>query len=327
MKMFNVLINVLPLMAFVCGIPLKESEETLMTGLNIEELAHILLSPTPAQLQSNKSLTISSLHNPLPSVHLKPIHSSHVIEASKDTAKGALLMPFDTMAESGAFAGKVTAGAGIKGTVVGSAIATPVILKAVALPGLAAGATSAVMSLPKWLSQNVRQVPKVWFNNVKTSVEDSAHNLANVWIVDNLGQLTNNLEIENDTTLETLDLKKGIEKVSQTVKGLKVGAAGLAVGMATKGLVKAKKGAYIVGRIILKPIKVLTGIHLKMLGTGLTIGGKLIGGTGVGIAKVGTAVKYAGLGHIGLGASAISWGLDKSTIDTHFEESNRKFKV
>jgi len=314
--MANVLIIVLPLFALVSGLPLKDSEETLMTGVNLEDMANILMSPQ-IKHHFNESLTISTEHKTSPL--LLPVHSSHVIEASKDTAMGAFLIPVEAMAESGAFAGKVTAGSGIKGSVVGSAIATPIILKAVALPGLAAGATAAVMSLPNWLAQNVKHVPRVWFNNIKSSVEgsvDSAHNLANVLIVENLGDL----EIENDTTL---DLHNGVEKVSQVVEGLKVGA----VGLATKGIVAAKKGAYVAGRVILKPIKVLTGIHLKMLGTGLTLGGKLIGGTGVGIAKVGTAVKFAGLGHIGLGASAISWGLDKSTIDTHFEESNKKFKV
>lgn len=111
---------------------------------------------------------------------------------------------------------------------------------------------------------------------------------------------------------------------------IKEGVAAMAaipLGMAAKGLVVAKKGAYVAGRVILKPIAIVTGLQLKMLGSGLAGAGKLVAGTGAGIAKAGTVVKYAGLGSIGLGASAIGWGLDKTTIDTHFKESQQKFHI
>jgi len=132
------------------------------------------------------------------------------------------------------------------------------------------------------------------------------------------------VEPENETTLDTtsLDCNKAIEDVKHTADQMKMGA----LGVAAKGLLVAKNGVRLATRIIFKPIAIVTGLHLKMLGSGLKLGGKLIGGTGAGIAKAGTAIKFAGLGHIGLGASAIGWGLDKSTITTHFEESEKKFK-
>jgi len=97
-----------------------------------------------------------------------------------------------------------------------------------------------------------------------------------------------------------------------------------AIGAIGKGVLAAKKGAYVAGRIFLKPIAIVTGLNLKMFGAGLAGAGKLVAGTGAGIAKAGTVVKYAGLGHIGLGASAIGWGLDRTTIDSHFHDDQQK---
>jgi len=292
-------------MTLTFGIPLEHSsDDSVLSSMNFGEMANLMFSDHLRHKDPNAS------DEP------KPVHSSHLIEASKDLPVGAVLIPLKTMAESGAVGGAITAGAAIKGSVMGSAIATPIIVKAVALPGLAAGATAAVMSVPKLL---INKVPQLLFHNVKTSVEDSAHNLAHLFIVEDLKSTepTEAPQTENDATL---DLNKGIENVAQTVGVLKEGALGLA----TKGLVVAKKGAVVAGRVILKPIAILTGVHLKMFGSGLAFGGKLIGGTGAGIAKAGTLVKYAGLGGIGLGASAIGWGLDKSTIDTHLEVSHQK---
>jgi len=123
-----------------------------------------------------------------------------------------------------------------------------------------------------------------------------------------------------DPNLNTVDVLNP-DDIIRPIEALKTGA----IGLATKGLVVAKNGVRVATRFFLKPIAILAGVHLKMFGSGLALGGKILKGTGAGIAKTGTVVKVAGLGSIGLGASAIGWGLDKSTIDTHFQESNQKF--
>lgn len=296
--MFEVLALMMSAMTLTFGIPLEQtSDDSVLSSMNFGEMANLIMSSHIEHKDSNTS------EEP------KPLHSSHLIEASKDLSLGAVLIPVKTMAEASAIGSTITSGAALKGSLKGSAIATPIILKAVALPGLAAGATAAIMSAPKLVLNNV---PQLIFHNIKTSVEDSTHDLAHLFIVQDL-KSTETPQTESD---DILDLK-GIENMAQTMGFLKEGALGLA----TKGLVIAKKGAVVAGRVILKPIAILTGVHLKMFGSGLAFGGKLIGGTGAGIAKAGTVVKYAGLGGIGLGASAIGWGLDKSTIDTHIEKS------
>jgi len=309
--MLKVLSLFVLLLASSNAIPLDHSsDDSVLSTMNLSQLASIMMT---SSLESGSQDSDQKTTSDEP----KSVHSSHLIEVSKDVSKGALLLPIETMVESGAVGGAIPAAAAIAGSVKGSAIATPIIVKAVALPGIAAGATAAFMSVPKLL---VEGVPQLMFHNVKTSVEDSAHNFANLFIVEDFKRPESEalVDEENHTTL---DLNQGIENVANTVEAVKAGALGLA----TKGLVVAKKGAVVAGRIILKPIAILTGVHLKMLGSGLTLGGKLIGGTGAGIAKAGTVVKYAGLGSIGLGASAIGWGLDKSTIDTHFtQESHLK---
>jgi len=297
------------------GLPIMgihESDDSVLSPMNLANMANIMVS-TSFKHPSDEGLETTA------GVHSNGIHSSHLIEASKDLAKGAVTLPLETMAEAGAAGGAITAAAGLGGVVKGTAIATPIILKAVALPGLAAGATAGVMAVPKLVS-DFRELPQLLFHNVKSSVEDSANNFANLVILENAAETP---ETENHSSIDisspSLDLDSHVHKLEQTVETLKAGALGLAA----KGVINVKKGAYVAGRVILKPIAILTGIHLKMFGSGLAFGGKLIGGTGAGIAKAGALVKYTGLGGIGLGASAISWGLDKSTIDTHFRESQK----
>jgi len=130
--------------------------------------------------------------------------------------------------------------------------------------------------------------------------------------------------IANKTKQHMADAQK---LVKAGAAGLALGAAGLkakvvglkagAVALAAKPFIVAKKVAYVAGRLIMKPIAIITGAHLKALGTGLKLAGKVIGGTGLGIAKAGTAVKYTGLGAIGAGASAVAWGFDKTTLTAH----------
>lgn len=295
------------LVASTIGIPLQESGDSVLQVMNLTDVSNLFMSPTISH-GLDQSLKDS--------LQLKSLHSSHLIEASKDSAVGAVIIPFETGVESAAIGGQVSAAAALKGTAKGSAIATPIILKAVALPGLAAGATATVMSFPNWIAQNVKHNSNLLFQNVKTSLEDSTHDFANLLIIEDS-------HFEDDLTVNTLDLNQTKEHVVQKLETLKTGALGLA----TKGLVAAKKGVRVVGRLIFKPIAIVTGLHLKALGTGLTLGGKLLAGTGAGVAKVGTAVKYTGLGSIGLGASAIGWGFDKTTIDTHFQESKQKFRL
>jgi len=97
---------------------------------------------------------------------------------------------------------------------------------------------------------------------------------------------------------------------------------GLAKGSVTKGLLAAKKASHVIARLLLKPVALITGANLKMVGKGLTIGGKLIGGNGLKVVNTGTTIKMATkkakelkyLGLTGLGASAIGLGLDSKTI-------------
>jgi len=257
-----------------------QSEEDLMgqSNLKLHQMANILMSP---HFDSSHKLETTLVHFPksghefskssheLNDIKSVGVHSSHLVEVAKDATINAALIPAIVSADAAAAGGALTAGAAIKGTVVGSAIATPIIVKAVALPGIAAGKTAALMS-----------VPSLWVH------------------------------------------KLGLAQTGKVV-AIKAGA----VGLAKKPLLVAKKIAHIAGRIFLKPIALIAGAHLKVIGTGLAIGGKLVGGTGAKIAKVGTVVKFVGLGHIGIGASAIGWGLDKSTIDTHFKESHRTFET
>jgi len=271
-------------------------------------------------LASKSSLKIES------NVQLPVIHTSHLIEASKDSAIGAAKLPLVVSAESGAIGGGLTAAAGVKGSAVGSALATPIILKSVALPGLAGLKTASIMAIPKVLVQNLNSISAAFSNNLKTSL-NSAHNWTEMFVLESPEQLENEGSLAFNKSKEHLTntVKVGAGIIKAGALGLKAKAIGLkagTVGLAAKGLLVAKKGVYVAGRLIMKPIAVIAGAHLKMLGTGLAIGGKLIGGTGAGIAKAGTAVKYAGLGGIGVGASAVAWGFDKSTISKHLEVDN-----
>jgi len=243
-------------------------------------------------------------------------------------------MPLEVSAKTQAIGGAIPAAAGIKGSAISSAIATPIIVKAVALPGLAAAKTASLMAAPHLILQNIQSVPQMMSNRLKESF-GSIGNIGNLKIGGQSGHLGNSLAelvvIEDSDKLEnegSIAFEKDCQKLHNAVGVLKAGALGLkagaiglkakTVGLATKGLLVAKKGVYTAGRIIMKPIAIIAGAHLKALGTGLTLTGKLIGGTGAKVAKTGTAIKYAGLGGIGMGASAVAWGFDKSAIGSHF---------
>jgi len=337
------IVAILCLIGLTLGLPLEDlsndtpndlSNDLLsQSKIDLKSFASIMTSPhittenfqqNPQTLVSKSSLKVES------NVQLPVVHTSHLIEASKDSAIGAAKLPLVVSAESAAVGGGLTAAAGVKGSAFGSALATPIILKSVALPGVAGLKTASIMAIPKVLVQNLNSISTAFSNNLKTSL-NSAHNWTEMLVLENPEQL------ENEGSLA---FNKSTEQLTNTVKVIKAGAIGLkagtvgvikagalglkagTVGLATKGLLVAKKGVYVAGRLIMKPIAVIAGAHLKMLGTGLAIGGKLIGGTGAGIAKAGTAVKYAGLGGIGVGASAVAWGFDKSTISKHLEVDN-----
>jgi len=258
-------------------------------------------------------------------------HASHLLEVSKDSLIGAAKLPLEVSAEAQAIGGAIPAAAAIKGSAISSAIATPIIVKAVALPGLAAAKTASLMAVPHLILQNIQSVPQLVSNRLK----ESFGSIGNLKIGGQSGHLGNSLAqlvvIEDSDKLEnegSIAFEKDTQKLQNAVGVLKAGALGLkagaiglkakTVGLATKGLLVAKKGVYTAGRIIMKPIAIIAGAHLKALGTGLTLTGKLIGGTGAKVAKTGTAIKYAGLGGIGMGASAVAWGFDKSAIVSHF---------
>jgi len=321
------IVAILCLIGLTLGLPLEDSPNDMpndlmsQSGIDLKSFASIMTSPhiTPENFQQNPNTLASKSSLKIESnVQLPVIHTSHLIEASKDSAIGAAKLPLVVSAESGAVGGGLTAAAGVKGSAVGSALATPIILKAVALPGVAGLKTASIMAIPKVLVQNLNSFSTA-FSNLKTSL-NSAHNWTEMLVLENPEQL------ENEGSIAFNKSKEHLMNTVKVIKaGAKAGAIGLkagTVGLATKGLLVAKKGVYVAGRLIMKPIAVIAGAHLKMLGTGLAIGGKLIGGTGAGIAKAGTAVKYAGLGGIGVGASAVAWGFDKSTISKHLEVDN-----
>jgi hypothetical protein len=258
-----------------------------LSQIDMVELVNLIMTPhvdtsdnhllnTINQIKDSSSAAVSKLNS-------QAVHSVHFVESHKDTAIAAAVIPIEVSAQSAAVGGAITAAGAVKGSLIGSAIATPIILKAVALPGLAASKTAAVMAVPALLTHNLH-----------TKVEGTTHRLTNA-------------------------LKKGAVGAVATVGLLKKGA----IGLAAKGALVMKKGAVVAGKLMLKPIALIAGSQLKMIGTGLSIGGKVVGATGAGIRKAGTVVKYAGLGSIGLGASAIGWGLDKTTIDKHWEDAHR----
>ena len=292
--------------------PNEPTQDILQASqISLQDMANIAMSPH-----------MQALDKPVDQVPEKSAEASTLLETSQDITLQAGELPLVVAKETGAVGAKIPAAAAIKGSVVGSAVATPIILKAVALPGLAAGKTAALFSLPNLflaphlLATNAHSASQQLTANIKAAVEDQAHQLTDFLVQKQL-LAAEEAEEENpeDLPLLNIDLQDGINQAVQTVVLLKAGA----LGAAAKGVAAAKKGAYVAGRVILKPIAILTGIHLKLVGSGLAFGGKLIGGTGAGIAKAGTAVKFTGLGAIGLGASAVSWGLDRSTIDTRIE--------
>jgi len=277
--MMRILTVLSSLITISMGIPV-EHDLIDLSQINMGELANILMSP---HIDTSDHLT-NALHHIKETSHgvtdkLKSgsVHASHLIGPQKDAAIGAALLPIQVAAKSAAVGGAITAAAAVKGSLIGSAIAMPIILKAVALPGLAAGKTAAIFAVPALLT-----------HNLETKVQDSTHRLIN-------------------------NGKNALKKGAVAVGLLKMGALGLAA----KGALAMKEGAVVAGKLILKPIAIIAGSQLKMIGTGLTIGGKVVGATGAGVKKAGTVVKYAGLGAVGLGATSIGWGLDKTTIDSH----------
>lgn len=320
--LLTIALNVLPM---ITAIPINadEPQQDLLQAshISLQDMANIAMSPHLEVL--NK--TVVNVQIPVPSLPQLPvlplaeksIAANHLLENSKDTAIQTVALPFEVMTDSGAMGAKISAASAIKGSAVGTALATPVILKAVALPGIAAGGTAALFSIPHLIVANAKSATQQLATNVKTSIQDHAQQLNDLLVDKQLlaAEQPGDDEPEDISLLAPFDLQEGINQAIEKVVLLKAGA----LGAASKGVVMAKKGAYIAGRAFLKPIAILTGIHLKFIGSGLALGGKMIGGTGAGIATAGTAVKFTGLGAIGLGASAVSWGLDKSTIDTRVE--------
>jgi len=293
---------------------------------------------TDGLLHANTGTASLSHSLSLPSLNLQSaagsVHTSHLIQASKDSVIGAAKLPLQVSAEAQAVGGAIPAAAAVKGSLVSSAIATPILVKAVALPGLAAAKTAAAMSVPHLFLQNVHSLPEMVSNRLKTSfgnighslsLPTIGHNLAELVVVEDADQLENeglvafNKDTEhlNKALLALKAIPLGLKAIPLKLKAGAIGLKAKTVGLASIPLLLAKKGVYKIGRIILKPVELFAGANLKMLGSGLLLGGKLIGGTGAGIAKAGTAIKYAGLGGIGVGASAVSWGFDKSTIESH----------
>lgn len=279
------------------GIPV-EHDLIDLSQVDLVGLANLLFTPHVDTSDHLTDALTGALHHIKETSHgvtdkLKSgsVHASHLIGSKKEVEIGAALLPIEVAVKSAAVGGAITAAAAVKGSLVGSAIATPIILKAVALPGLAAGKTAAILAVPALLT-----------HKLETKVQNSTHRL-----------------ISNGKNA----LKKGAKGVVSTVGLLKKGALGLAA----KGALVMKKGAVVAGKLILKPIAIIAGSQLKIIGTGLTIGGKVVGATGAGVKKAGTAVKYAGLGAVGLGATSIGWGLDKTTIDNHFEDIHKKHRV
>jgi len=325
---------------------LSSVSELKSNGLSLPSLPSLAIKSHASEGLSLPSLDFhSSTHLTSPALDIQAngvtgggsVRTSHLLEASKDSFIGAATLPLKVGAETKAIGGAIPAAAAVKGSAMSSAIATPIIVKAVALPGVAAVKTAAVMAVPELFLQNIQSVPELVSNRLKSSF-GSFGNIGSVGkFGHNFGNLGHNLaelvvvepidaqQLENEGSIafnkESESLNSAVSAVKTGVLGLKAGAIGLkakTAGLAAKGLLVAKKGVYTAGRIIMKPIAIIAGAHLKMLGTGLTLGGKLIGGTGAGIAKTGTAIKYAGLGGLGVGASAVAWGFDKSTIGSHF---------
>lgn len=89
---------------------------------------------------------------------------------------------------------------------------------------------------------------------------------------------------------KTLDIKKQVA-VNSAAAAAKVGTAAKAVGLA-----------------LLKPIAILEGAKLKMLGKGSAALGKALKVEGAKMMAKGTALKVAGVGMKGAGAKMIWWG-------------------
>jgi len=322
---------------------LSSVSELKSNGLSLPSLPSLAIKSHASEGLSLPSLDFhSSAHLSSPALDIQTkgvtgggsVRTSHLLEASKDSFIGAATLPLKVGAETKAIGGAIPAAAAVKGSAISSAIATPIIVKAVALPGAAAVKTAAVMAVPELFLQNIQSVPELVSNRLKSSFGsignvgkfghnfgNLGHNLAELVVVEPIDAQ----QLENEGSIafnkESESLNSAVSAVKTGVLGLKAGAIGLkakTAGLAAKGFLVAKKGVYTAGRIIMKPIAIIAGAHLKMLGTGLTLGGKLIGGTGAGIAKTGTAIKYAGLGGLGVGASAVAWGFDTSAIGSHF---------
>jgi hypothetical protein len=217
---------------------------------------------------------------------------SHFIDIRKEAKVGAAFLPFEVSSKSGAIGAEIPIRAAVKGAIIGSAIATPIIIKSIALPASAAAKTAAILS-----------VPAIVTHRVKTKVEGSTHLFSN--------ESTNLFSNESTHSL-----------FSKGTNALKNGAFG-AIGLAAKGAATVTAKAVVAGKLVLRPIAIITGAHLKFLGTGLTLAGKGVSLTGAGIKKVGTGLKLSGLGAVGIGATAIGWGLDKTTIDHQLEEGHK----
>jgi len=193
--------------------------------------------------------------------------------------------------------GAIPVASSVAGAAVGSAFATPIILKSIAFPSLAAAKTAVVMA----------KVP-----------------LAVDLMRSKVDSFTNRLMAKG-----TKVVNKAKTSAIIGVKLLKKGAVGAAVKTAAAvkaGKVLLVKATVKAGRLALKPIAIVAGSHLKLLGGALGLFGTGVKLTGTALTKAGTGLKLGGLGGIGLGATAISWGLDKSSIDKQLDEDVKLIK-
>lgn len=339
--MYGKLLTIASMIAVVIAIPVEhdlldhnllDHEWIDLSGIDFGKLANILMTPDVPKFGEH----IVKVDDVSDKLKHGAKRVSHFIDTQKEAKVGAALLPFEVSSKSAAIGGAIPAAAAVKGTIIGSAIATPIIIKSIALPGAAAAKTAAILS-----------VPAIVTHGVKTKVEESTHNLFSKGTIalkkgpnalkkgiialkgtTALKKGTTALKGTNALKKGTIALKganvlkKGTIALNKGTNALKKGAFG-AIGLAAKGAAAMKAKAVVAGKLILRPIAIITGAQLKFLGTGLTLAGKGVSLTGAGIKKVGTGLKLGGLGAVGIGATAIGWGLDKTTIDLHLKEGNK----
>jgi hypothetical protein len=289
------LLTIASMIAFVIAKPVEHNllDHELMdlNAVDLVQMANILMTPNIPKSGQH----IVKVGDHVSDVSEKLKHGakriSHFIDTQKEAKLVSAFVPFEVSSKSGAIGGAIPAMAAMKGSIIGSAIATPIIIKSIALPGLAAAKTAAILSVPAIVTHRVKS--------------NTTHNL-----------------FSKESTHNLFSKESAHNMFSKGTNVLKKGAFG-AIGLAAKGAAVVKTKAVVAGKLMLRPIAIITGAKLKFLGTGLTLAGKGVSLTGAGIKKVGTGLKLGGLGAVGIGATAIGWGLDKTTIDHHLKEGHK----